>query len=333
MRLSEFDYLLPEERIAQAPVEPRDASRLLVMGGGEALDDRWFRDLPDLLREGDLLVFNDTRVIPARLLGRKATGGRCEILLLERTGEDTWEALLARPPRVGGTVDLGGGFHATLLDRSGKTGTVRLDRGALEAVGRVPLPPYIRREPRPEDRERYQTIYAERPGAVAAPTAGLHFTERVLADLAARGVRTARVTLHVGAGTFLPVEGDEVEAHRMHAEAFDLPDRTARAIEETRSQGGRVIAVGTTVVRTLETRAREDRTVEPGAGRCDLYIYPGFRFRAIDLLLTNFHLPRSTLLLLVCAFGGRDRVLRAYDHAVRAGYRFYSYGDAMLVVP
>jgi S-adenosylmethionine:tRNA ribosyltransferase-isomerase len=343
VKLSDFDYALPESQIAQHPVTPRDASRLLVLPpGGGAPEHRAFSDLDRLLRPGDLLVFNDTKVIPARLVGRKAgTGGKVELLLcepLEGGLGRRWRALgqASKPIRPGATIELDGltatvdavegeGFYAVTLDREGEALLA-----ALERAGRVPLPPYIRRAPSADDRDRYQTVWARAPGSAAAPTAGLHFTDGLLARLAARGVERTAVTLHVGPGTFLPVRGDSLEGHRMHAERYEVPEAAAAAIAACRARGGRVVAVGTTTVRTLES-AFDGTRVAPGAGRTTLFIRPGHAFRAIDLLVTNFHLPRSTLLVLVCAFGGQARVLSAYREAVVAGYRFFSYGDAMLL--
>jgi S-adenosylmethionine:tRNA ribosyltransferase-isomerase len=343
LRLADYAYDLPEDRIAQEPAARRDASRLLVLdrASGEMLH-RSFLDLPDLLDPGDLLVVNDTQVRPARLLGRKATGGRAEILLLEELGGDCYRALLAHAPPVGGVLHLGEGIQATVLERGGELGTVRLACAggdlveALARAGRMPLPPYIRRtrgDPREAaDRERYQTIFARAPGAAAAPTAGLHFTAEVLARLEARGVERCAITLHVGAGTFLPFRDEVVrDDHVLHEEAYAVPEEAAGAVAAARARGARVVAVGTTVARTLETAAEEDGTVRAGAGRTRLFLRPGSLFRVVDALLTNFHLPRSSLLLLVCAFAGRERTLSAYGEAVARGYRFYSYGDAMLV--
>jgi len=339
---SELDYELPGELIAQEPVEPRDASRLLVLprSAGEARHLR-FADLPELLEPGDLLVLNDSRVIPARLEGRKESGGRCELLLVEPLGEGgpRWRALgqSSKPLRAGGRLRFPG-LEAEVEEIEGDgLVAVRFDRegadleAALARAGRVPLPPYIRRPPSPADRERYQTVVARAPGSVAAPTAGLHFTEELLARLDRRGVGRATVTLHVGPGTFLPVRAARLEDHRMHAERFAVPAGTAAAFAAARARGGRVVAVGSTVVRVLETAA-EDGGLRQGAGRTDLFLLPGHRFRAVDGLLTNFHLPRSTLLALVCAFGGRERVLAAYREAVARRYRFFSYGDAMAIL-
>lgn len=347
MKVADFDYELPSDRIAQEPASPRDASRLLVLDrDGGPIRHRRFSDLPDELRAGDLLVLNDTRVLPARLRGTKPSGGRVELLLIESAGgppdAPVWRCLLraSKSPRPGARVALDAGLSAELLSREDETWVVRLFHpsgdplAAVVASGTMPLPPYIRRDeddPREaEDRERYQTVFARELGAVAAPTAGLHFTPELLAEIEGRGVEIARVTLHVGLGTFLPIRVERVEDHRLHDEAYEIPESTAAAVVRARSRGGRVVAVGTTVVRTLETAAI-DGGVRAGSGRSALYIVPGFRFRAIDAMITNFHLPRSTLLMLVCAFAGRERVLDAYATAVRERYRFYSYGDAMLL--
>jgi S-adenosylmethionine:tRNA ribosyltransferase-isomerase len=345
---SDFDFELPPERIAQEPLPRRDASRLLVLDRGrDTLCHERFARLPELLRPGDLVVLNDTRVLPALLPGRKPSGGRVELLLVEpleaeRDGQ-AWRCLLdaARSPAPGSVLRLDGGLSAEVLERGREDWLVRLraEEGAvaqrIEEVGRVPLPPYLRRAgPRPQapdDRERYQTVFARRPGAVAAPTAGLHFTAETLRGLRSRDVETARLTLHVGPGTFLPVRTERIEDHRLRAERFVLPAEVARAVERVRRRGGRVVAVGTTVVRTLEHRAVEGGRVAPGEGRCDLFIVPGYRFRVVDVLLTNFHLPRSTLVMLVSAFAGTARVREAYREALETGYRFYSYGDAMLI--
>ncbi len=353
MKLDAFDYDLPSSRIAQQAVEPRDAARMLVLARDRAtLRHRHVRDLPELLDPGDLLVVNDTRVVPARVIGRKATGGRIELLFLEPRAAGAgqggpWRALVgaSRPPAPGAAIALPGGFCATLLGPPDDEGHVDVAvEGAggvpalLERHGLPPLPPYIRRGARDArlaaDRYRYQTIFAREPGAVAAPTAGLHFTPDLLARLERRGCRVARVTLHVGEGTFRAPREDRLERIRLHAERFSVPPETADAIAAARTTGRRVVAVGTTTVRALEGRppaAGGDRP-EPGSGTTDLFIRPGHRFRWVDALLTNFHLPRSTLLVLVAAFAGREPVLDAYREAVRMGYRFYSYGDAMLVL-
>lgn len=344
MKVSEFDYRLPDELIAQEPAERRDDSRLLVLdreSGG--LEHRTFRDLPDLLQPGDLVVVNDTEVRPARLWGRKPTGGRVEVLLLEPVPDSgEWRGLLraSRSPAVGTSILLDDDAAVDVVARDGAQWILRLRdrRGApekiLDRLGVMPLPPYIRREardPRDElDRRRYQTVFARHPGAVAAPTAGLHFTPEVLEAFERRRVARATVTLHVGIGTFMPIRSETVEEHCMHAEQFRVPEATALAVDAARARGGRVVAVGTTVVRSLEANAEGDR-VRPGTGSCDLFIYPGFRFRVVDAMITNFHLPKSTLVMLVSAFAGREPVLAAYREAVKERYRFYSYGDAMLV--
>jgi S-adenosylmethionine:tRNA ribosyltransferase-isomerase len=331
----DFDYELPEERIAQEPA-PRGESRLLVLDAKGPERHCRVRDLPGLLRPGDLLVLNDTRVIPARLYGRRGQG-KMEVLLVEKLGGIEgveWEALV-RPGRRAkpGTEILFEGLAAEVVDKREDRYRLRFSEPVephLDRLGHVPLPPYIHRpEHRPDeaaDRDRYQTVFARIPGAIAAPTAGLHFSERLLEEIAAAGIGIARVTLHVGIGTFKPVSAERVEDHRMDRERYEVGEETAEAIRRTRESGGRIVAVGTTVVRTLESSAGL-----AGSGSTELFITPGFRFRVVDVLLTNFHLPRSTLLMLVSAFAGRERVLAAYEEAIREGYRFYSYGDAMLV--
>ncbi len=346
MNLDDLDYELPPDRIAQVPLAERDASRLLVLGRRSgSIRHRRFRDLPEALRPGDVIVLNDTRVRPARLRGTKDTGGKVAMLLLEPDeSPGLWRCLLdvSRPPAPGSRLRFGGGLSARVQRRSGETWIVRLETATgadpldvVEACGEIPLPPYIAREPDDPrariDRERYQTVYARETGSAAAPTAGLHFTPRLLAALERRGVARAAVTLHVGVGTFLPVRGDTLRDGRLHAESYSIPEETARTVVRERRGGGRVVAVGTTTVRALESACREDGSIEPGPGRTDLFIRPGHRFRAVDALITNFHLPRSSLLALVFAFAGRDAVLAAYREAIREGYRFYSYGDAMLV--
>lgn len=348
MKLDEFDYGLPPERIAQQPTARRDGSRLMVLDRGSgAVSHRRFSEFRSELRAGDLVVLNDTRVLPARLVGVKASGGRVELLLLEREGapaeEEVWRCWLksSRKPAPGGELRFSCGLTARVLSRRDKIWTLSLrSRGssvgqALERAGRMPLPPYIHREdegePPVDDAARYQTVYARKQGAVAAPTAGLHFTRRMLDDLAASGIEIAFVTLHVGPGTFEPVVVERIEDHRMHAERFQLSTETAAAVRRARERKGRVLAVGTTVVRTLEECGEPGGTVRVASGECDLFITPGYRFQVVDALLTNFHLPRSTLLMLVSAFGGRSRLLAAYREAVERDYRFYSYGDAMLI--
>lgn len=343
--VADYDYDLPEGRIAQAPLPERDASRLMVLPRGSgAPTHRWFRELPELLSPGDLLVVNDAKVRAARLWGHKThSGGRVEMLLLERTVGRCWKVMCgsSKPLRPGGGIEFEGG-RAQVVESLGEgLFVLEFDRDPdalladLEAgLGEMPLPPYIARGDGPapvDDRERYQTIFATRPGAVAAPTAGLHFTERILVALEERGVGLCRVTLQVGPGTFLPVRVEALEEHRMHAEAFDVPPATASRVAQARAAGGRILAVGTTVLRTLEA-AWTDGEVRAGSGRTDLFVRPGYALRAVDGLLTNFHLPRSTLLMLVSALAGRERVLGAYAEAVRREYRFYSYGDAMLLM-
>ena len=336
-RLSDFDFDLPGELIAQAPAPERSGSRLLHVAGAR-LVDLAFGALPELLVPGDLLVFNDTRVVRSRIVGRKPSGGRVE-LMLERivAPREAWMQLRAsHPPRVGGKVDLPGGASATVCERDERFFRLRFDVSTtlaayLEQHGAVPLPPYIARAPEPADAERYQTVYARHPGAVAAPTAGLHFDQALLAALRARNIGFAYVTLHVGAGTFLPVESDDLSQHRMHSERFSIPPATLAAIDETRSRGRAVVAVGTTSLRALEAAAAGNRADDGGEAETSLFITPGFRFRVVDRLLTNFHLPRSTLLMLVSAFAGYDAIRAAYAHAIAARYRFFSYGDAMLL--
>ena len=341
--MSDFDFALPPELIAQEPPAERDASRLLVLDRRTgAIEHRVFRDLPDLLAPGDLLVRNRSRVIPARLLGRRDSGGEAEVLLVRDRGEGRWEALVrpGRYLRPGQRVTVDDDLSVVIESEATAEDSRRLVRllsrtrdvpAALERCGHVPLPPYVRRPDGAADRERYQTIYAREPGSVAAPTAGLHFTEAVVERLRARGVETADVVLHVGPGTFRPVTAERVEDHRVQPEEFLLPEETVDAVARAKARGGRVIAVGTTTVRTLEASAMGRGTIAPGGGETSLVIVPGFRFQAVDALVTNFHLPRSSLLLLVAAFAGRERVLAAYAEAVRSGYRFYSYGDAMFI--
>ncbi len=341
--LSDYDYDLPEELIAQTPIEPRDASRLMVVhrSSGE-IEHRRFYEIGEYLRPGDLLVINDTRVIPARLHGRRPTGGAAEILLVRRLEPGLWEAL-GRPMRrlrPGTAVDLVSPDGEPLGERVEVAGrraggllAVRLPASVEErlgAIGEMPLPPYIHE--RLADPERYQTVYAREPGSAAAPTAGLHFTPRLLESLERQGVGIARVTLHVGLGTFLPVKVEDARLHEMHEEEYHVPAETLAAIRETKARGGRVVAVGTTSCRTLESIPHRLDSDEPVSGSTDLYIYPGFQFRVVDALVTNFHLPRSTLMLLVSALAGRELILRAYREAVRERYRFYSFGDAMIIL-
>jgi S-adenosylmethionine:tRNA ribosyltransferase-isomerase len=357
MRTDLFDFHLPEDRIALRPARPRDAARLLVVrpGAEPELDDRIVRDLPGLLRPGDALVVNDTRVIPAELSGVRVRDGvavQVTANLHKREGEDAWRAF-ARPGKrlkLGDRIRFGESAEAQAcllgaLDAEvaakGEGGDVLLRFAlagayldeAIERIGRTPLPPYIagKRTADEADQADYQTVYARHEGSVAAPTAGLHLTDELLERLAARGVALHRVTLHVGAGTFLPVKAEDVAEHRMHAEWGEVPAETAAALRAARARGGRLVAVGTTSMRLLESAARETGDIAPFAGETDVFITPGFRFRAVDLLMTNFHLPRSTLFMLVAAFSGLERMKRAYAHAIASGYRFYSYGDASLL--
>ena len=312
----------------------------MLSRGDGSIRHHAFRDIVARLRPGDLLVVNRTRVIPARLLGRRASGGRAEILLLRPLTGETWEALLRPSGRIkpGEEIAIGAGFSARVENPPGAADGLRRVRllsgdpaADIERHGHVPLPPYIRRGDTPRDRERYQTVFARDPGSVAAPTAGLHFTPGILAELATRGVDLAEVVLHVGPATFLPVRTEDPALHRLPAESFEVPEAAADAVRRTRAHRGRVVAVGTTTTRALESAATEGGEVRPVAGETDLVIVPGFHFRVVDALLTNFHLPRSSLLLLVSAFGGVEAIRLAYREAIRAGYRFYSYGDAMLI--
>ncbi|MGH8292760.1 MAG: tRNA preQ1(34) S-adenosylmethionine ribosyltransferase-isomerase QueA [Gammaproteobacteria bacterium] len=339
MRRQDFHYALPPELIAQHPLPERTASRLLVLDGASGkYTDRTFHELPQWLRPGDLLVFNDTRVIPARLFGRKPGGGKLE-LLIERI-LDTHTALVqaraSKPLRIGMPLRIADATDARVVGRDGEFFRLEFPAAALPEFlyqfGHVPLPPYIRHDDQAEDRERYQTVYARVPGAVAAPTAGLHFDPALLDELTGRGVRREFVTLHVGAGTFQPVREEDVLQHHMHGEQACVSRAVCGAVAETRRRGGRVVAVGTTAVRSLEAAAAGG-VLTPFSGDTALFIYPGYQFRVVDALITNFHLPESTLLMLVCAFAGRELVLAAYRHAVEARYRFFSYGDAMLVTP
>ena len=346
--LDAYNFALPGDLVAQRPADHRDGSRMLVLDratGG--VEDRAFADLPDLVRPGDAVVVNNTRVVPARLVGRRPTGGRAELFLVGRGAGGAWEAL-ARPGRrlrEGARVVLDGGLEAEVVGVDGETGRRRVrftqdgapfadadaEDAALDAAGRLPLPQYVDREPDAADRERYQTVFASARGAVAAPTAGLHFTPAVLDRLRAGGASVHEVTLHVGYGTFEPVKVDDLREHAVAAEAVEVTASTADALNAARAAGGRVVAVGTTSVRALETAVGADGQFRPVSGPTDLTVTPGYRFRAVDALLTNFHLPRSSLLVLTATFGGRGPVLDAYRHAVRERYRFYSYGDCMLI--
>lgn len=338
LKKSDFHFDLPEELIAQAPLPERSASRMLVVPPRDApFDDRHVRDLPQLLQPGDLLVFNDTRVIPARVFGAKTSGGRVEILIERLLPDNQARVQLgaSKPSKPGTVIDLDAGGRAEVLGRDGEFYRLRFEVGAaleswLLQAGRMPLPPYIHREPGADDAERYQTVFAREAGAVAAPTAGLHFDQPLLDALLARGVEFGHVTLHVGAGTFQPMRVDDVREHRMHSEWINVGARLVEQVRQARARGGRVIAVGTTVVRALESSMRGG-DLQPFAGETSIFIFPGYRIASVDALLTNFHLPESTLLMLVSAFAGRERVLAAYAHAVRERYRFFSYGDAMLL--
>lgn len=333
--LDDFDYPLPQECIAQAPLTERSASRLLVMNDAE-LADRAFTDLPGLLAPGDLLVMNDTRVLHARLLGRKESGGQVEVLVERVTGDEEVLAQMraSKPPKAGGRIRLEDAFDAEVLGRAGEFYALRFPGDAIELIerhGRLPLPPYIERTAESADEERYQTVFAKERGSVAAPTAGLHFDAPLLERLRDRGVDVAHVTLHVGAGTFQPVRVQDLSQHRMHTEHYHVPQATVDAVAATKKRGGRIVAVGTTSLRTLESAAHADGTLKVGAGETALFVTPGYKFRVADRLITNFHLPKSTLLMLVSAFGGMEPIRAAYRHAIASGYRFFSYGDAMLI--
>ena len=339
MKKSDFSFDLPEELLAQTPMEQRDASRLLCLDKQTgAVEHRHFYDLPDLLREGDCLVLNNSRVLPARLIGIRPTGGAVELVLLRDLGGNRWECL-SRPGRKtkpGQRILFGEGELQAVVEEtvSGGNRIVRFDYEGiflevLERLGRMPLPPYIRQELK--DPERYQTVYSKELGSAAAPTAGLHFTKELLETVRNKGVLTEFVTLHVGLGTFRPVKEEEIEDHEMHSEYCIIPPETAEAVNRTRKNGGRIIAVGTTSCRTLESFAKEDGTLEASSGWTNIFIYPGYRFKCIDALITNFHLPESTLIMLVSALAGRENILNAYRIAVSEKYRFFSFGDAMMI--
>ncbi len=341
MKTSDFYYELPKELIAQDPLEDRSASRLLHLSLADgSLEHRHFRDILEYLHEGDTLVINDTKVIPARLYGhREDTGGAVEILLLKRMEGDVWECLVkpGKKARPGSRIVFGDGrLTGEILDVDSEGNRhIRffyegIFEEILDQLGEMPLPPYITHKL--EDKNRYQTVYAREEGSAAAPTAGLHFTKELLEQVREKGVYIAPVTLHVGLGTFRPVKAEEVEDHHMHSEYYVVEESTARMVNESRERGGRVIAVGTTSLRTLESAADEKGILHAGSGWTDIFIYPGYQFRIIDGLITNFHLPESTLIMLVCALGGKERVMRAYQEAVKERYRFYSFGDAMLLL-
>jgi len=339
MKTSDFKYDLPEELIAQTPLERRDASRLMHLDKitGE-VEHRHFFDLPEYLRPGDCLVLNDSRVLPARLIGRRETGGAVEVLLLRDRGEGVWECLTrpGRKTQPGTKLSFGEGELTATVVEAIEDGNKLIKfhyegifLEVLERLGKMPLPPYIKTEL--EDQERYQTVYSREVGSAAAPTAGLHFTPELLEKIAAMGVRVCYLTLHVGLGTFRPVKADNIEDHEMHSEYCIVPDETAKIVTETKKAGGRVVCVGTTSCRTIESFANEDGTLDPKSGWTDIFIYPGYRFKCMDALVTNFHLPESTLIMLVSAFAGREHVLAAYEEAVRERYRFFSFGDAMFI--
>ncbi len=335
LKLSDFDYYLPKELIAKYPVEPRDSCRLMVLDRkNKTIQHRIFRDIKDYLEEGDLLVLNDTKVIPARLKGKKETGANIEIFLLRPISEKKWEVLIKNIKRLkpGQKVMIADDFSAKLVEKyeEGKA-LVEFEGNDINALikkyGHIPLPPYIEREDEEKDKDYYQTVFAKKEGAVASPTAGLHFTQELLDSLEEKGIKKAFVTLHVGLGTFRPIQTEDITKHRMHEEYYQIPQETIEKIKETKEKGKRVVAVGTTVVRTLETYAQTGKS----EGFSDIFIYPPYDFKMIDALITNFHLPKSTLILLVSAFAGRDFILKAYNEAVKEKYRFFSYGDAMFI--
>lgn len=346
MKRSDFNFSLPPHLIAQRPLAERTASRLLCLDGvSGAVSHKQFVDFPGLLSPDDLLVFNDTRVIPARLWGQKETGGKVEVLIERLTGRDTALAHIrsSKSPKPGSSIILAASEGAAPSEYSlkvtGREGALFCLESLcpmadiLQKLGHMPLPPYIQREDELSDRSRYQTVFAQKDGAVAAPTAGLHFSEALLAQCDAIGVRRATVTLHVGAGTFQPVRADDIEDHIMHEEYVEVDESVCDAVRETRLRGGSVVAVGTTAVRSLESASTEGGEIEPFTGDTDIFIYPGYKFSSVDAVITNFHLPESSLLMLVSAFAGRDNIMHAYDEAIAASYRFFSYGDAMYITP
>lgn len=339
MKTSDFYYYLPENLIAQTPLERRDGSRLMHLDRetGEVTHRRFY-ELPEYLHEGDCLVLNDSRVLPARLIGRRETGGAVEVLLLRDRGEGVWECLTrpGRKTKPGTKLIFGEGeLTATVVDAIEDGNKLiqfhyeRIFLEVLERLGKMPLPPYIKTEL--EDQERYQTVYSRETGSAAAPTAGLHFTEELLQQISGKGVKVCYLTLHVGLGTFRPVKAENVEDHEMHSEYCIVPEETAKTVTETKKSGGRVICIGTTSCRTIESFANEDGTLDPKSGWTDIFIYPGYKFKCMDALVTNFHLPESTLIMLVSALAGRDHILAAYAEAVKEKYRFFSFGDAMLI--
>lgn len=342
MLLRDFYYDLPQELIAQEPARTRDASRLMTLNraSGE-IGDQVIADIADFFQSGDLLVVNDTKVIPARLLGVKETGGKVEVFLVRRVvgAGELWQCLIrsSKPPALSSLIMLPQGLSARIIERGeGETWIVSFSPAdnffdRLDNIGNMPLPPYIKRGAEAEDRERYQTVFARERGAVAAPTAGLHFTAELLDKIKARGTRILSLTLHVGLGTFMPIRVADVREHRMHREYYDIPEATAQAVSVTKAAGGRVIALGTTATRALEHAAEENGTVHAGKGEADIFILPGYTFKVVDALITNFHLPESTLLMLVSAFAGQEKLFKAYAEAVKREYRFFSYGDAMFI--
>jgi len=345
MLLNDFDFLLPDELIAQYPAAQRDASRLLCLDRqSNMVESRQFTDILDYFRSGDVLVINDTKVIPARLLGQKETGGKVEIFLVRRcpveTDTEDWLCLTksSKPIRVGTIVEFSTDFSAEVLEETAAPyRRVRFFCSGdfmqkVDSVGHLPLPPYIKRSDELADRSRYQTVFAREQGAVAAPTAGLHFTESILQQLVTAGVKIVNLTLHVGLGTFLPVRVEDIRQHKMHAELFSIPEKTAVEVNSAAQEGRRVFALGTTSARALETAATADGLLAAGSGDSEIFIYPGYRFKIVDALITNFHLPKSTLLMLVSAFAGRDFILSAYQQAVAERFRFFSYGDCMLIL-
>lgn len=339
MKTSDFDYYLPEELIAQTPLQRRDSSRLLHLDRLTGkVEHKHFFDLPDFLREGDCLVLNDSRVLPARLIGRRETGGVVEVVLLKDKGDNVWECLTrpGKKTKPGTKLIFGEGELTALVTDSAEGGNKLLRfyyegifLEVLEHLGKMPLPPYIKIEL--QDQERYQTVYSREIGSAAAPTAGLHFTEELLDIITKKGVKICYVTLHVGLGTFRPVKCEDIESHEMHSEFCIISEETARVVTETKRSGGRIVAVGTTSCRTLESFAKEDGTLDESSGFTDIFIYPGYKFKCMDALVTNFHLPESTLVMLVSAFAGREQVLAAYAKAVEEKYRFFSFGDAMFI--
>lgn len=339
MLLSDFDYELPEELIAQTPCKERDHSRLMVLNRAEqSIEHRHFYDLIDYLHKGDTLVFNDTKVMPARLIGHRAkTGGRVEVFLLRRTEGTRWEVLVkpGKKAQLGNVIEFGDELSCEVVDHTDFGGRIvefKFDgifEEILDRLGETPLPPYIHEKL--DDKSRYQTVYAREEGSAAAPTAGLHFTKELLAKIKEKGIDLAFVTLHVGLGTFRPVNVDNIEDHVMHKEFYHIEKQAADVINATKARGGRVIAVGTTSIRTLESAAKDDGTIAPTAGETGIFIYPGYKFKLVDAIVTNFHLPKSTLIMLISAFAGREFVLKAYEEAVKDRYRFFSFGDAMFI--